>query len=351
MQSNSAQLSSISVACLVFAVFCGCDQRTSPIANIASTPVATSELGLEFPDGRVKDVGEAWENTRLNSEFRIKNSSNELIRFRDAVTTTCGCTSGKLSSAVLQPGEVATLTVAIAITDEAGLRKQYKATIHREDVNITKRDVSFVVVASSMATWKVSTQSMALRVKADEGSEAVFGIRGVFGRPVALLDVESNISGAELEFEPGLLSAEISKEVRLRVLKGTTEGQFRLKVRTSDQDVPNRNIAVRIVADHAIRVVPTNLLLNLVDGKYESRVSVFHPEGSTIAMSQSDVIQVELAEPSLFENKTCRTVLTVRAPSVAGNLLDPPRKLAAAITVTASDGKTSEIPIKLNFQR
>jgi hypothetical protein len=234
--------------------------------------------GLFAPNGFSADLGEFWEATQVTHRFSLKNVSGELVRFRNAVTTTCGCTSGRLSRTELQPGEVTEIELVIQVPPTAGEDRKYAAILHREMSDGLLRDIAFTVSARTRPVWTVVPSFLLVRPSSDssEPVQAHVNVFGSLGRESQILDVTCSISGATVSFERGPLDHAQPSSVTLSIPAGTRDGEYRLTVTTNDELVPQRSLPVTIQCQSRLIVAPGTLAMRrrLPDGGFSGQLTV-----------------------------------------------------------------------------
>ncbi len=325
-------------------IFVGCEKPggVQPASRSHIDPGSANTdsalVDLEFPDGTFVDLGESWEYSDVQAQFRLRNISQTSIRFRHGVTTTCGCTSGTLSADVLAPGETATLDLSVNVSAEPGLRKQYTATVHRQLPDGTREDLPFVVVVCSKPVWRVKPESLSVRLSPSEPKDETVFVTGIHGRDVSLESVATTIPGALLDYVAGSISPEGSCRVRISIPPQTPEGHYRIFIRTTDVFVPQKVVPVVVANSSMIRVVPSRVTPQHSDGNLAAKVIVFHPSQTSVEVDESPELSVKVGNPESFDKATLRSIVSI----VTTHAAKSDSKIVLKIRFTHADGTSKE---------
>ena len=307
-------------------------------------------MGLAFPDGNLKDLGEVWESSVADCSFRVTNTSTHPIAFRDGVTTTCGCTSGTLTPTTLQPGETGTLSISVSAPPEAGEQKEYAATIHRILENDELQNLRFFITVITKAAWTVKPDALLARIGPTEGQELKLTVETSNDRPLNLKSIVSTVPDAVCNGEIGMIPADSSRMITVVIPETAEEGRYFLTLTTDDKNVPYKMIPVQILREAAIRVVPRSLILTKVAADSDAtsgqgKFVVTYPgtaAGVTLEFSDGIVAQVVSGEPVDFEQDKKRSIIEV-------TISDPPAasSLEATVCVQLVDGTILREPVKI----
>jgi hypothetical protein len=322
------------------------DDSTNLYVLKASQDHHSSIPELEFPSGTVADLGVGWEHANLDHRFQIKNVGEKTVRFRDGVTTSCGCTSGRLSVIELLPGETATLDLTVNVAPEAGLKKRYRATVHQQLVDGGRRDWHFEVIVESRGAWKIVPDSSTIRVATDADKEIEFIVSGSHGRDLSLVDVTTNIPNAKAKYSDSPISSRKDLIVTLQVPRDTPEGHYRVFFNSNDPLVPQKAAHVAVITAAVVRVVPNRVLVTGRSNAFSGRVSVFHPAKSVVTLEDAERFSGNVGAPEPFDADTQRTVVTFQiSPNRVADRGD-----ALQFVIEHSDGTRSPIAVDIRFQ-
>lgn len=236
--------------------------RNAPELTLAREPAELA--GLEFPDGRHLDLGDGWEKTTVECSYRIKNVSDEAIKFRKAVSTTCGCTAGELSSEELAPGETCTLKVSLVLPDVAGEKKRYMATVHRQPADGPIRNIAFTADLTTKAAWFTIPADFTWRLTEDELKSFELGILGCRDRSTKILDVSTNLPNTTLTFAKTELDPLEPVVVHGQATEDLPAGRYEIVIKTDEPLRPERKVSVTVARDAAFRVMPGSVFLRKV---------------------------------------------------------------------------------------
>ncbi|MGE0078040.1 MAG: DUF1573 domain-containing protein [Bacteroidales bacterium] len=118
--------------------FCSCSSSSTKsqenIVESDSSAVADLEYIEDFFDFGTITAGETVSHT-----FRFKNSGNGVLIVKDVIPS-CGCTTSKLSSKMLKPGDEGTVEVVFNSTGWYG--SQYKSVTLRTNSPIREKSVT-----------------------------------------------------------------------------------------------------------------------------------------------------------------------------------------------------------------
>ncbi len=273
------------IAALLIALFaaCGCNkvEMQTPVSRpTESLPVVNHDAGLEFLDGRTLDLGTGWENAHVKCSFRIRNASDQVVMFRKAVTTTCGCSAGELTSPRLQPGETTTLTVSLTLPATAGERKRYSATVHRELADGSLSNIPFIADIVTKAAWYTVPETLNVRLADSESRMINLNVFGSNGRTTNIVRVTSTVPHATVKYSSQKLDPHESVTVDCALPAEVTDGTYSLVIETDDELLPQRRIRLQIHREAAFDVMPKSVLLRRYDTdyRYVGRITVVAPE-------------------------------------------------------------------------
>ncbi len=261
-------------ALLLMILSAGCE---SPSTEIGRSETADAPLDeLVFPDGQHHDLGDGLENENITCSFRIQNPSNETIRFRKAVSTTCGCTAGQLSSDSLLPGQTTKLKMTLSLPPVAGESKRYSATVHRvlDDEKIS--NIQFTVDARTKAVWYTVPNQLNCRIIDSKLAHIEFGVLGSIDSQATITGVSTTLPGTEFSFDRPELDSLEPIRVTGNVLGNVPEGKYQIVIQSDDVKLPERQISIEVRHDSSCDVVPRSLLLRKPDNSsyFTGRITV-----------------------------------------------------------------------------
>lgn len=129
-------LYSLFLTTLISGIIVSCNSSKGTKANVASD--STTHADLEYIEDFF-DFGSIAEGEIVSHTFRFKNAGNAPLIIKDAITS-CGCTTPKLSSKVLNPGEDGSIEVVFNSTGWYG--SQYKSVTLRTNSPIREKSVT-----------------------------------------------------------------------------------------------------------------------------------------------------------------------------------------------------------------
>ena len=111
------------------------------IVTVLWSTVSFGQPKLEIVGDQNISFGNVYSGTMVSREMKLKNTGTEILKISE-LHTFCGCTHASISSMMIQPNEIATLTVGF---DSKGfLGKVSKAfNINSNDASIPSKSVIF----------------------------------------------------------------------------------------------------------------------------------------------------------------------------------------------------------------
>ncbi len=124
------------VMCVLLLTTCGSPSK--PKNNLSTSGNSSGVPNLEYIEDFF-DFGTITQGEVVTHTFRFKNSGNAPLVVKDVIPG-CGCTTSKLSSTILKPGEEGTVEVIFNSQGWAGL--QYKTITLRTNSSIMDKSVT-----------------------------------------------------------------------------------------------------------------------------------------------------------------------------------------------------------------
>lgn len=122
--------------CMLLLTTCGSPSK--PKNNPSASANSSGEANLEYLEDFF-DFGTITQGEVVTHTFHFKNSGNAPLVVKDVIPS-CGCTTSKLSSSILKPGEEGAVEVIFNSQGWAGL--QYKSVTLRTNSSIMDKSVT-----------------------------------------------------------------------------------------------------------------------------------------------------------------------------------------------------------------
>lgn len=202
------------------------------------------------------EFGTRRSSETVRANFMIANRGDEPLEITE-IRASCGCTTAKLETRTIDPGDSVPLIVNFSLRGRSG--PQHKTVkIHSNDPDARVSRLALKATVEEAPSWTPSSVNFG-RVDADETLSRNVALSGFRKRPeIRGVQVDSEAFDARWESDS---SSGGHLVVRTRPPLSPGSHRAKIKVQTDHPDYPRMTLPVFAYVPQPVRVVPSTLLL------------------------------------------------------------------------------------------
>ncbi len=324
-------------------------QSPEPVVLASRMETAAPEGGpiMAFAES-IHDFGEISPSSKSICEFRFKNAGTGVLKVREQIESTCGCTVPVLSKTEYAPGEEGVIQVTYLAGAAIGSTTKQITVYSNDESNGGK--VSLTVKATVVERLAYEPKRLDLRLKGPDAGCPPITLHSLDRRSFSITGIVSSGGGITADFDPSLQATEFTLRPTLDAQTLQTHPTGNLVVALAHPEYTEVRIPYQTLPEFQF-TPPSLVLFNAEPNRALSRniwLSSNYGEAFEIASCASEANMMTVVEQrkAVSENKKnvrYRLQLSITPPALPG----APRAFDDILAIRLTDGRVLRFPCRI----